>query len=107
MRIDEAYDSLYAALRVISTKLDALTALVHQSLTKETKMAVDLSELKAQVTRVQDLDQAAKMLLEGLAAKIDDLASKDTVDPAELAALAASLRDNSDDLAAAVSANTR
>jgi uncharacterized protein YukE len=98
---------VYSAFQVINQKLDTIIKLLRQDAEKETQMAVDLGSIREQVTRIHDLDESTKALLEGLAAKIDLLSAQDTVDPADLAALADALRNDSDALAAAVSANTR
>ena len=65
-------------------------------------MATDLTQLENEVTRNQEVDQSAIVLLNGLSAKIEEL--KDN--PAALQDLANRLRSSSDQLAAAVVANT-
>jgi hypothetical protein len=65
-------------------------------------MAINLSPLTAEVTRNTEVDQSAITLLNGLAAKIEELKA----DPVALQALADQLKGSSDTLAAAVVANT-
>jgi hypothetical protein len=62
----------------------------------------DLTALTAEVTRNNDVDQSAIILLNGLAAQIQQLKT----DPAALQALADQLKASSDKLAEAVTANT-
>jgi type II secretory pathway component PulM len=62
----------------------------------------DLTALTAEVTRNTDVDASAIALLNGLAAKIQELKN----DPAALDALAVQLRTSSTALADAVTANT-
>lgn len=65
-----------------------------------------LEELKAEVARNRQVDESAKALIVGIAAKLEELSNREVVDPAELAAVVAELRGSSDELAAAVTANT-
>ena len=65
-------------------------------------MALDFSELEAEVARDNDVNSSAATLLADLAARFEATSG----DPAKVAELAASLRANSDALAAAVAANT-
>lgn len=62
----------------------------------------DLSKLQAEVERNTATDQSAIVLLNGLAAKIEELKT----DPTALQAFADQLKGSSDALAAAVVANT-
>lgn len=66
------------------------------------KMATDLTALTAEVARNTEVDQSAIALLNGLAQQIEDLKT----DPVALQALADKMRGSSDELAAAVQANT-
>jgi len=69
---------------------------------KEFQMGADLTGLTAEVTRNTTVDDSAIALLNGLAAQIESLKA----DPVALQALADSIRTSSDNLAAAVVANT-
>lgn len=99
---------VYQAFQVLNEKLDTIILKLNNVLRKERQMAVDLSALQAEVERDRTVDESAKTLLEGLTAKINELiaASGNTVDPAALQALVDSIKSNTDNLAAAVSANT-
>lgn len=66
------------------------------------RMASELDALKAEVARNTTVTQSAITLIQGLAAKIDELKT----DPAALSALAAELRGSADSLSQAVTANT-
>jgi len=93
----------------IEKKLDAvLNALINLT-ASEILMAAEFDALAAEVARNTSVDESARLALEGLVAKIDELiaSSGETVDPAALQALADSLRGSTDNLAAAISANTR
>ena len=94
-----AFERIMARFDRLERRLDALTTLTTQE--KEAVMA-DLSALQAEVERNTEVDQSAITLLNGLAAKIEELKT----DPAALQALADSMRSSSDNLAAAVTANT-
>lgn len=63
-----------------------------------------LDDLKAEVSRVKDVDASAVALLQGLSAKLD--AAIKANDPVALQALADELRGDTDGLAGAVTANT-
>ncbi len=65
-------------------------------------MAQNIDALEAAVTRETTVDQSAIVLLNGLAQQIKDAG----VDPVKLQAVVDGITKNSDDLAAAVSANT-
>jgi hypothetical protein len=67
-------------------------------------MAGELDALKAAVAKDTDVDSSAIVLLQGLKAKLD--AAIAAGDPAALTALSAQLGQNTDALAAAVTANT-
>lgn len=72
---------------------------------KEIAMAGELDALKAEVARNTDVDSSAVTLLNGLAAKIQELINAGG-NPADFQALADNLKNSSDSLAAAVTANT-
>lgn len=65
-------------------------------------MANELLNLEAEVTETNEVMASAIVLIEGLAAKLDEAGT----DPVKLAALKDSLDANSTALAAAVAANT-
>jgi hypothetical protein len=69
-------------------------------------MPADVSELTAEVTRARGVVDSAIALINGIAARIDAAVAADNVaDATNLSALSASLRSETDDLAAAVNAN--
>lgn len=90
---------LFDALKVLNEKLNKLLTAAE----KEIEM---LEELRAKVERNREVDESVKVLLTGLKTKLDELAARPTVDPAELAALSAELGTSTEELAAAVAANT-
>ena len=67
-----------------------------------------LDDLTAEVARNTSVDESAKVLVTGLAAKIQELidASAGSVDPAALQGLVDTLKADNDSLSAAVTANT-
>lgn len=69
------------------------------------QMAADLSALVDAVNRIEDAGDATIALLNGVAAQLADMATRE-VDPAELQALADQLNSQSQELADAVVANT-
>lgn len=87
---------------VVEQKLDRIITMLEKSKTREKQMSNDLSALQSEVERNGAVDQSAIVLLNGLAAKIEELKG----DPAALQAFVDSLRGSSDALAAAVTANT-
>jgi prefoldin subunit 5 len=86
----------------ITRRLMRIEAMLKQLTQRQEIVMADLSALQAEVTRNTEVDQSAITLLNGLAAQIESLKT----DPAALQALADSIRSSSDDLAAAVAANT-
>jgi len=94
-----AYERITKRLERIEDKLDALTSLLNRA---QEEVMADLTALKAEVERNTAVDQSAVTLLNGLAAQIESLKT----DPVALQALADQLKGSSDDLAAAVAANT-
>ena len=90
-------------------KLDYLVAAVAFLIRKVCEMAVDLSDLQATVDATKAGEDSAIALMNGLAAKIDQLiaSSGNTVDPAALQALSDSLKASTANLAAAVVADAR
>lgn len=84
-------------------RIDATLLSIAVYLKKEAAiMAAEFDALQTEVERNTEVDQSAIVLLQGLAAKIEELKT----DPVKLQALADSLRSSSDSLAAAVVANT-
>ncbi len=65
-------------------------------------MALDLTQLEAEVTRDTDVNSSASTLITQLAAQFEAVKG----DPAAVQALVDKLRANNDSLAAAVAANT-
>ena len=98
-----------ARLVSIEKKLDTvLNALINLT-ASEILMGAELDALTAEVARNTSVDDSARLALEGLVAKIDELIanSGEEIDPAALQALADSLRGSTDGLVSAISANTR
>jgi ATP/maltotriose-dependent transcriptional regulator MalT len=93
-------------LQRVERKLDSLLVFVSEEQQREERQAMALEEIRAEVERNRQVDESAKALIEGIAAKLAEMSTRPTVDPAEVAALAAELRGSSDTLAAAVTANT-
>lgn len=92
-------NQLEVQLSEVKSKLNAI-------IVTQGKVLAMLEAIKAQVERNKEVDESVKVLLAGLKSKLDELASRPTVDPAEVQALADELGANTDDLASAVSANT-
>ena len=90
-------------------KLDRILLALQTLAGKVETMAVDLTDLKAAVDASAAGEASAIALLNGLAAKIDELvaASGNTVDPAELQAISDAIKANTAGLAAAVVADAR
>ena len=102
-------------------KLEALTAKLRASgialeaVTKQTKfqpqkgtipMSQEFDALSAQVKANTDVEAAAILLINGIAAKLAALVAGGTIDPAAVTALSASLKASADSLAADLVANT-
>ncbi len=98
---DEDLTVLVALLNRSHAKIDQLTKEIHT-------MALDLTALKDAVAANTSVDQSAITLINGLAAKIQELinASGNTVDPAELQAIVDGITADNQTLASAVAANT-
>lgn len=70
-------------------------------------MAIDLSELQAEVARNRSVDGSAAALIRGIAQRIQDaIAADDVTDATNLNALVTDLRSSTDDLAGAVTEGT-
>lgn len=100
MRID-----VHLFLHNDSHEFNELKNLVLNLTTKANTMSASLDALTAEVARNTSVDQSAIALLNGLKAKLDELIAAGNNDPA-LQSLADSLGTSSNDLAAAVAANT-
>lgn len=66
----------------------------------------EFANLTAKVAANTTVEQSAVTLIQGLKAQLDALANQDTIDPADVKALADKLGTDDDSLAAAVTANT-
>jgi hypothetical protein len=86
---------IYRMLRRISKQLDRIED-------KENIMSAELDALALEVTDTNTIMQSAIVLIQGLASRLAEIAD----DPAQILALAAELDAKSDELAAAVQANT-
>lgn len=89
-------------VRDIQVKLDLILVQFDKLREEHRTMSAELDALTAQVAETNDVEQSAIVLLNGLAAQLAAIAN----DPAAIAALADSLHVKSDELAAAVVANT-
>ena len=98
-------DDIYRALLRVEVKIDMLTRKLESTTTKEIIMPI-LDGIKAEVSRNREVDESAKALIVGIKAKLDELASRETVDPADIQALADELGSSTNELADAVVANT-
>jgi len=87
--------------RKLNTIMDALTAIIKQ----ETETMATLADLQAQVAAVGDAEDAAVALITGLAKQIQDLINSGA-SPEQFQALVDQLKQHTDPLAAAVTANT-
>jgi uncharacterized protein (DUF1786 family) len=83
-------------------KLDLIISLLKGVLRKEEIMSKALDDLIAQVKANEDVEASALVLIQGIAARIDEAGA----DPAKLAELSASLKTSADTLSEAVVANT-
>ena len=89
----------------IDQKLDRLTVMVGALLIGEAFEMAELDDLQAQVANTTGVMESAKVLLDGLAAKLD--AAIASGNPAALVALRDALKAETDTLAAAVTTDTR
>ena len=96
---------ILAQLDSVHTKLNAIHAQVIRIATEEDQLMATLTDLQAEVSRNTDVDQSAITLLNGLTAKIQQLIDAGA-DPAAFQKLADDLKASTDQLAAAVAANT-
>ena len=91
------------------TRLEQILILLQQLQQEGTEMSAELDALTASVTASASVTDGAVVLLNGLGARIAELAAEVAAgggDPAALNALAAELDTNAAELAAAVTANT-
>jgi hypothetical protein len=86
----------------LSAKIDAITVLLDNILRKEIQMSQELDALTVQVKSTTDAEASAVLLLQGLSAQIAAIKT----DPVALQKLSDDLKTGSDNLAAAILANT-
>jgi len=95
-------------VRSIRSAVNYLLQRVQLVIDKENTMSAELDALKAQVAETIGVEQSAVTLLNGVNAKLTDLANQLAaagIDNAAVLALSADLKSNTDALAAAVAAN--
>lgn len=101
------YDWLEHRFDRIESRLALLLDLVTRALQQETKMAIDLTSITAEVANNTSVTASVKQLITNLAALIAAIpASTDPVTQAALDQLTATLSGNDAAVAAAVTANT-
>lgn len=83
-------------------RIDEILTAVYTLANQTEENTMDLSELTAQVSGNTDVVNSAIVLISGLADQLDAAAG----DPAQVQALASTLRTNNEALAGAVAANT-
>jgi len=88
--------------RDIVSRLDRIELLLRALTKLEQGEAIMLEALRAEVAETRGHVESAKVFIAGLKAKIEELAARPTVDPAELAALASVLDATNNDFAAAI-----
>ena len=86
-------------------KLDQILLVLVDLKQQETQTMATLADLQAEVARNTSIDESAKLLLAGLAAKIQELLDAGA-DPVALQTLVDQLKADNDALAATVGANT-
>ena len=97
----------YNLLQTIHANQLVMIGMLKTILTKETKMAVDLTALTAEVARNTTVEASVEALVAQLVALVKAIPpSTDPTTQAALDALAKTLTDNDAALAAAVAANT-
>ena len=89
----------------ILAKLDQVLSGIHTVLTKGAVMSKALDDLIVQVTKVQEVEASAILLIQGIAQQLKD-AIANGADPVKLAELTTQLDNSAQALAAAVAANT-
>ena len=89
--------------RTLASKVDAVSAAVHELAKELTGLRMTLDELKVQVAASVSVETSAVVLIQGLAEKLAAAAT----DPAAVQALAESLKQSAGALAAAVAAGTQ
>ena len=94
--------------KAINQKLDAILATVQLLQKQETKMAVDLTTLTAEVTNNTSVTNSVIQLVQNLATQLAAIASGsgDAATQTALNALVATLQTNDSSIATAVTANT-
>lgn len=81
-------------------KLDKIIKILDQIVNKENEMSIQLDNLTAEVTETRTIIDSAILLIQGLAARLEEIAD----DPAAIQALADELNVKSEALAAAIAA---
>ena len=99
---EELERELRKQFRRVNDKLDVLYAYIKDIRKKEIIIMVELDDLEVAVNENTTLDGSIIALVEGLATQIEALKAN----PAKLISLAASLREKSLAIAAAIQANT-
>mgnify|MGYP001178131444 CR=1 FL=1 len=91
--------------RTLFSKLDQILVVLVDLTQQERQTMATLADLQSEVARNTSIDESAKLLLAGLAAKIQELLDAGA-DPVALQTLVDQLKADNDALAAAVGANT-
>jgi ATP/maltotriose-dependent transcriptional regulator MalT len=84
--------------------LGEMQAVLNALVNRETLLMASIADLQAQVQQNTDVINSAKTLLQGLADQLQE--AKDSGDPAKIQAVIDQIKQNDDDLAAAVVKNT-
>lgn len=95
-------EGLISILKKLDRKLDRILLLTRVSLQLELSMSKEVDDMAAEVAETNTVMASAVVLIEGIAARIAEAG----VDATKLAALTAELDTKSQQLAAAVAANT-
>lgn len=96
----------------LGEKLNACLSLLNTIIVKEDAMAGELAALQMQVTRTQETEASAILLIQNLAQQIATLSQQlsdlvaNGATPAQLAAITTDLNNSAQALAAAIAANT-
>lgn len=101
-KIYDLFKTLHIELRLVSVELHEINLLLKDLTKMEISEMAGLENLTEQVQVNTDTEASAIVLLNGLSAQLASIAN----DPAAVAALAAQLKASSENLAAAIVANT-
>lgn len=101
-KIYNLFKTLHIELRLVSVELHEINLLLKDLTEMEISEMAGLENLTEQVQVNTDTEASAIVLLNGLSAQLASIAN----DPAAVAALAAQLKASSENLAAAIVANT-